>query len=156
MRRGVALLAAGLGVALVACAAQLDSGEDVDAPTASETDLESRPPFGTIPPLESGPLPSGDVADVPDAAWQAVLDDLSNRLGRTIDDPTVVMAGAVTYNDGSLGCPEPGQMYTQALVDGYRVVLEVNGEQYDYRIGRSASALKLCESGSAPQASPDS
>jgi hypothetical protein len=46
-------------------------------------------------------------------------------------------------------------MYTQALVDGYRVVLEVDGEEYDYRIGRSASAIKLCESGAMPRASPD-
>jgi hypothetical protein len=152
----IALLIAGLGVALVACAAPLEpSGQETaatpDQPTASST----RPPFATMPPLESGPMPSGDLGDVPNEAVRAVLDDLSARLGRAIDDPTVVMAGAVTYNDGSLGCPEPGQMYTQALVDGYRVVLEVDGEEYDYRIGRSASAIKLCESGAMPRASPD-
>jgi hypothetical protein len=156
MRRSLLpLLIAGLGVALVACAAPLQPGDQETAATDRPTASISRPPFATMPPLDSGPVPSGDVTDVPDAAWQAVLGDLSNRVGRTIDDPTVVMAGAVTYNDGSLGCPEPGQTYTQALVDGYRVVLEVDGEEYDYRIGRSSTAIKLCESGSIPRASPD-
>ena len=55
-------------------------------------------------------------------------------------------AQAVTWNDGSLGCPEPGQAYTQALVDGYQVVLEVDGDRYDYRVGNGAS-VKLCDGG---------
>ena len=61
-------------------------------------------------------------------------------------DPEVVSAEAVTWNDGSLGCPEAGQAYTQALVDGYQVILEVDGERYDYRVGSGAS-VKLCEGG---------
>ena len=36
-------------------------------------------------------------------------------------DLKVLSAEAVTWSDGSLGCPEPGMMYTQALVPGYRV-----------------------------------
>jgi hypothetical protein len=28
------------------------------------------------------------------------------------------------WNDGSLGCPEPGMMYTQALVNGYWLIIE--------------------------------
>ena len=32
-------------------------------------------------------------------------------------------AERVTWPDGSLGCPAPGRMYTQALVPGYRVRL---------------------------------
>ena len=35
-----------------------------------------------------------------------------------------VSAAAVTWSDGSAGCPEPGMMYTQALVPGYRIVLQ--------------------------------
>lgn len=38
----------------------------------------------------------------------------------------------VTWPDGSLGCPLPGRSYTQALVDGYRVVLRYNGVAYRY------------------------
>ena len=51
---------------------------------------------------------------------------------------------AVTWNDGSLGCAKPGEMYTQALVDGFRVVVEVNGREYDYRVPRDGEP-RLCE-----------
>ncbi len=89
--------------------------------------------------------------EVPDAlsddVWAAVLGNLSERVGQPVTDPTVILAEGITYNDGSLGCPEPGQVYTQALVDGFRVVLEVDGEEFDYRIG-SGTDVRLCESGS--------
>jgi hypothetical protein len=45
------------------------------------------------------------------------------------DAITLVVAEPVVWSDGSLGCPEPGMMYTQALVEGYRIVLEVDGEE---------------------------
>jgi hypothetical protein len=44
----------------------------------------------------------------------------------------VVLAQRVTWPDGSIGCPEPGMMYTQALVEGYRIVLAVDGEEVAY------------------------
>jgi hypothetical protein len=34
----------------------------------------------------------------------------------------LVRAEQVTWSDGSLGCPQPGTMYTQALVPGFRVI----------------------------------
>lgn len=33
----------------------------------------------------------------------------------------------VTWRDGSLGCPQPGRFYTQALVEGYRILLRAEG-----------------------------
>jgi hypothetical protein len=45
------------------------------------------------------------------------------------DAIALVLAEPVVWSDGSLGCPEPGMMYTQALVEGYRIVLEVDGEE---------------------------
>ena len=50
----------------------------------------------------------------------------------------------MTWSDGSLGCPRPGQVYTQALVPGYQVVLEVEGRQYDYRATERGYYV-LCE-----------
>ena len=98
-------------------------------------------------PSPSGRTSSGTAAPegIPDAVWAAILADLERETdGPT--EPEVVRAEAVTWNDGSLGCPEAGQSYTQALVDGYRLILEVDGERYDYRVGNAAS-VKLCEGG---------
>lgn len=38
----------------------------------------------------------------------------------------------VQWNDSSLGNPEPGMFYTQAIVPGYRLELESNGATYTY------------------------
>ena len=58
---------------------------------------------------------------------------------------TVVSVDEVTWRDGSIGCPEPGMGYTQALVPGIRVVLELDGTRYEYHSGGSRSIF-LCES----------
>ena len=50
----------------------------------------------------------------------------------------------VTWKDGSLGCAERGSMYTQALVDGQRIVLEADGSRYEYHSGADGSPF-LCE-----------
>ena len=152
MSPGVPFFLAVLGMIVVACAAPNDRGDEA---TDEPTTTVSRPPFTSMPPLETEPMPSGDIGELPDDAWQTVLDDLSDRLGRAIEDPTVVAAGAVTYNDGSLGCAQPGQVYTQALVDGYRVIVEIDGREYDYRIGRQPTDIRLCESGSTLRDNPD-
>ncbi|HVK32022.1 MAG TPA: hypothetical protein VM845_05910 [Burkholderiaceae bacterium] len=34
---------------------------------------------------------------------------------------------AVTWPDGALGCPQPGRLYTQALIPGHRVQLSAPG-----------------------------
>lgn len=41
------------------------------------------------------------------------------------------------FTDGSLGCPESGLSYTQALIDGMRVVVTAGDVRYDYRFGTS-------------------
>ena len=125
---------------LAACAAP------AGAPSASATDAaSSRAPFETVTPSPSEDAASGAPPEgVPEAAWTAIIDDLSRRLGEPVVDPTVLSAVARTWNDGSLGCPQPGQLYTQALVEGFQVVIEVNGEQFDYRVGRGAD-IRLCE-----------
>lgn len=93
-------------------------------------------------------LPSLDASagppdGIPAAVWDGVLADLAERAGDGVMDPTVVSAQAETWNDGSWGCPEEGQGYTQAIVEGFQVVVEVNGEEFDYRSdGRS---VRFCD-----------
>ncbi|MBF4561511.1 hypothetical protein ITJ43_05115 [Microbacterium sp. VKM Ac-2870] len=105
-------------------------------PSASES---SRPPLQTTTP---GPIaPSGPAVTVPQSRWDALVADLAAR-GVT-GTPELVSSEAVTFNDGSLGCAAPGQSYTQAQIDGMRVVVSVDGKNYDYRFGQGAEA-KLC------------
>ena len=81
--------------------------------------------------------------EVPDELIDQARTDAAERAGVDPADVAVVTAEAVTWNDGSLGCPEPGMMYTQALVDGYRVVVEAGGTEYHYH-GARTGGLAYC------------
>lgn len=84
--------------------------------------------------------------EVPPKILQAIREDLRKRLG--IEDPQapqLVRGQSVTWSDGSLGCPKPGQSYTQALVSGYWVVFEFEGREYDYRASERGYFI-LCDS----------
>lgn len=110
-------------------------------PGATPSNPASR--FQTTSPLPSASAPSGPSTTLSDARLTAIRDDLTKR-GVATDQLRVVSAQSVTFNDGSLGCPAPGQQYTQAQVEGVRVVVEAGGREYDYRFGATDNA-KLCE-----------
>lgn len=73
--------------------------------------------------------------------------DLATRLQVDAAAIELVDAQRVTWPDGSLGCPQPGGMYTQALVDGSKVVLATNGRTrvYIYHAGGDGQPF-LCPS----------
>ena len=96
-------------------------------------------PGSTTPPSA---IPSPK-ADVPPKRWAAIISDLTSR-GVPTDSVALVSARSVTWNDGSLGCPKPGQSYTQAQVPGMQVVVSVAALTYDYRFGRSDNP-QLCQ-----------
>ena len=74
----------------------------------------------------------------------AAIADLARDTGVAPDDIEVVVNEPVTWRDGSLGCPKPGMMYTQALVDGYRIVLRAAGEEVAYH-GANGQAPFRCD-----------
>ena len=82
---------------------------------------------------------------------EVALVDAAKRSGVSRNLLEVVSAEAVTWSDGSLGCPMPGMMYTQALVPGYRVRIRAGGKEFDYHAGR-AGAPALCPAGRAARA----
>jgi hypothetical protein len=79
--------------------------------------------------------------------------DLAERSGAAREEMVVIRDQAVTWSDGSLGCPQPGVFYTQALVPGYWVVLQVGEVEYDYRASERGYFV-LCEGGGLPFSQP--
>jgi hypothetical protein len=70
--------------------------------------------------------------------------DLAQRLGVNDDAITTKNVEEVEWKDTSLGCPKRGVYYIQAVTPGYQIVLEANGQTYDYRT--DGERLFLCES----------
>ena len=104
-----------------------------------------KPPPERVPEREKDSV----TGEVPGEVLDPILDDLATRVDAERSEVRVLRAEAVVFSDGSLGCPEPGQVYTQATVEGYRVVLGYGDREYDYRAGRRGFFV-LCDRPSAP------
>ena len=142
---GVALA----GVVLTACGGADDSPEepsDAGAPSASE-------PAGEQPAQDrqttGEPSTGDDTASAFAAEIEAAVTDAAAAFDVASDDIEVVRSEAVTWPDGSLGCPRSGEMYTQALVEGYRIVLSVRGDRVHYH-GRSGDEPFRCDDPEEP------
>jgi hypothetical protein len=108
---------------------------------ASGTACAIEPP--PVPPAMQGP---GMIRL--ESVKEAALTDAAKRAGVSRNLLEVISAEAVTWSDGSLGCPQPGVMYTQALVPGYRVRIRAGGTEFDYHAGRTGAPV-LCPPGRA-------
>jgi hypothetical protein len=73
----------------------------------------------------------------------ALAADLSQRIGVGVENIEVVSVDPMTWNDSSLGCPQPGQSYLPAQTPGVRVVMKNNGQAYEYHAANSGSFV-LC------------
>jgi hypothetical protein len=87
--------------------------------------------------------------EVPASLLKQIFQDLSERLKIGPEKIDIIKAEAVVWNDGSLGCPRPGEFYTQALVNGYWLILEADEVAYDYRASDQGNFF-LCEQPFSP------
>jgi hypothetical protein len=120
------------------------------APLASPSPIRLTPAMPVVP-LPGAPQPAPTSAqgpvtgEVPQELLDAIFGDAEERTGVDRAQFTLLRAEAVVWRDGSLGCPQPGMMYTQALAPGYWVVLEAGGRELDYHASTGWHFF-LCES----------
>ncbi len=118
------LLLIGASLLLVACGADEEPGAIDDRP-ADGTDEDSDD--GSADPDAGDPAAGSNSREATIAAA-----DASERTGVPAEDVEIVSFEMVTWPDGALGCPAPGESYTMALVEGYRLVVEADGEELTY------------------------
>jgi hypothetical protein len=93
-----------------------------------------------VPDLDETPV----VGEVPQDIMESILEDVLDRSGADIEEVKVIRGENIIWPDGSMGCGKPGEMYTQAQVPGYWVIMEVDGQAYDFRITESGY-FTLCD-----------
>jgi hypothetical protein len=88
----------------------------------------------------------GEFVRPPETLLAPVLADASERSGVAAEELVVSGSWHRTWSDGSMGCPQPGMHYTQALVTGWRVVVQAGEQLLDYRIS-DRGYFTLCPDG---------
>lgn len=127
--------AASVAGALVLLSAGCNGGSRADLPPASVdqrrgvVEKEGTPTTPQRAPSTEAPAGSGEV---PPQLLSLFQDDLAQRALVKPETITVVSATEQQWPNGGLGCPEPGQMYMQIVIPGYRVLLKAGSETYDY------------------------
>src|SRR5205807_8144006 len=94
------------------------------------------------PPPPGAPQPNAPTPPVAQVA-QATL---ARDLGISADDVKIVSVEAVEWNDSSLGCPKPGMNYLQVITPGYRIILEAQGQRYEYHTDQQRSVVRCNQS----------
>ena len=82
-------------------------------------------------------------ADVPKSVRRAVVADAAKRFNVAESEVVLASAEQVTWGDGSLGCPEPGIVYTQNLVPGYLIAAKTQAGELVYHTD-SRAQVKSC------------
>ncbi len=98
--------------------------------------------------LPAAQAQGGVPTDIVDAAFR----DLSQKLSRTITRDNFEGTWnweEFVYQDSALGCPKPGQTYTQVVTRGFKIIISIQGSTYDYRASADRKNLFLCTVGPA-------
>ena len=112
-----------------------DSEGTIDHTTRPTPELVDEP----VVPTSGPPI----VGEVPAELLDDIITDLAERLEISADEISNIQARAVEWNDGSLGCPQPGLMYIQVITPGFRVVLLAKDQMFDYHTDTNSQFI-LC------------
>jgi len=93
------------------------------------------------PIIDEEPTPTHIPVDLT-PAQRAALTALSENLGAPVDEIKLVSTEAVEWPDGCLGVQEEGLACTQVITPGFRVILEANGRQMEYRTNEDGTQIR--------------
>ena len=130
---------------LAACAARAEEPRSPPRTIAPPTRIPS--------PEDISMLPAGKAVPttvVPREVRRAVVADAAKRFKVAESSVVLTRAEQVDWPDGSLGCPEPGRVYTQMLVAGFRVVAKTAAGEMLYHTDTQGMARNCATIGVRP------
>ena len=93
-------------------------------------------------PVPTAP-PTAIVTPEAAAAVDAAKQDAAAHLGVTLDQLSVAQVDAREWSDASLGCPQPGQLYSQVITPGFLILITSGNRQLEYHTDMRAR-VQLC------------
>jgi len=79
----------------------------------------------------------------PNSLIDAARQDLSQKTDISVNRLQIQAAQRQTWTDGCLGLATPGELCTQALVEGWRIILTDKQKTWVYRTDSSGTNLRL-------------
>jgi hypothetical protein len=98
------------------------------------------PVLSEVTPTPVVPSPTHIPVDLA-PAQRAAIAALAAQLGIPVGQISVASSEAVTWNDGCLGVVRMGVMCIQGQVQGFRIVLQANGKQYELHTNQDGSVV---------------
>ncbi|MGL4620328.1 MAG: hypothetical protein ACRCZS_14895 [Chroococcidiopsis sp.] len=80
---------------------------------------------------------------VPPKVVKAVIADLSQQQNISPDKLKVTKYSRESWSDGCLGLPQPEEICSQAIVEGWRVVVSDGSQKWIYRTDNSGRNVRL-------------
>jgi hypothetical protein len=102
-----------------------------------------------VTPTEQALIPTEDPSTELTPAQEAAVERLSSELGLPAEQVGILSTDEVEWPDGCLGVQREGLMCTQAIVPGFKVVLQANGETYEIRTNKSGSQVVVVQNAPA-------
>ena len=136
------LLLAGCGAA----GAPTGEGSTTSPTTTSAPANASQPATVSAAPAapQATAAPAGMSLE-PGSAEEKAAQALARKLGVAVDTLRLTAKGPQEWSDGSLGCPAPGMMYTQAIVPGFKFTFSDGTKTYDVHTDESGVRAVLCQ-----------
>jgi hypothetical protein len=120
------------------------SGCSVIAPRLVEAWFTVSPATVTpAPEAMPTPVESFELSPEVEQVVTTVRQMLMQQIQVDFDAITLVSVEAVEWPDGCLGLGTLSEMCTMAIVPGYRVVFEVDGQTYIYRTDSAARSVRM-------------
>ncbi len=112
------------------------------APPAAQPVPQESTPIATPPAATEAPSAEQPATEQP-AAVEAARAWLATHLGLAVEDISVVGQKEAEWPDGCLGLPQLGEACTEALVPGWAISLEANGQSYEVRTDATGATVRL-------------
>ncbi|MEW5958909.1 MAG: hypothetical protein AB1801_14345 [Chloroflexota bacterium] len=122
--------------------------ESEPSPTAMPAEIsEPVSPVLPVSPLKEPAMAQSTQTAKPipgsEQALAAAIAHLAEKAGVPAEEIKLISMEAVEWSDASLGCPQPGYMYAQVITPGYLIILEAQGEEYEYHTDQKTNVV-LC------------
>jgi hypothetical protein len=81
--------------------------------------------------------------ELSDQVTKAVITEVSKQTKIPANQLKITQYSRQTWSNGCLGISKPGEICTQALVEGWRIVVSGNNRTWVYRSNRNGRILRL-------------